>query len=623
MNFYSVTTTNTSTAIPYSGAPLFATEVNGYNPSQLLSFIDLTDSILENNLTYNEYAVLTPNSGSYPSEYILPQKFRGYGSGILLVTDRTTTSQYVDFTIPLYHQYQLEFDYYLMDPSLLGGFLLIRKNMASIISPDDYVIETRQFATSSGRYNNPTVSGFIWNTQATSGNIVTARLLIPLREKDNFYTVEYNKYLNNSITQYYDELIDEQVIYNQGVDYTITPSSILLTAGSNIGSGVTLYTQKSLTSFVEIDPPHSLIDSTMSLPWNMKISCGQLINSSGLIGGSNIYKINNYHAGVSGYGIINNEVPQFINKNVLKLGVHPLYRSASGYPLYDISSTIISGTINSNDIRSNITSIDYNFGYVYLNMDIKVTDNISFTYAYDDSKTLIGQSLDLNPKNSVSGVIDVALHSIGVALVPSGTTFHQGGSGVVNWSNVAIYKVSDNMSADFATVSTTGYALESLSSLASITGVIPGNSISLGFFTINSLPNSMVKLYDARRTGGYDASTIVNNVSGWRGFSDIGYWDGQAFPSAGTIIIQIPSVVYTNIKQVFSASGLFNVVNAPYTADLDKIIDRGTTAYDSYSQQIITATNAYIRDTIERYLPVGVLYIIVDENFNIWPSITE
>ena len=625
MNF-NVISSSGSNLIPYSGVPLITSEVRGYNPSQLLSFIDLTNTVIENDPQYNIYQMLTPISGSYPSEYILPAQFCGYGSGYLLVTDRYTVSQYVDYNIPLYHQYQLMYDYYLMDASLIGGFLTIRKNMDSMVATDQYVIENRLYATSSGRYNISTASGFLWTNQPISSNVITARILLPLREYNNFYTVEYNKYINGATTQYYDELIDEQVLYNYGTDYTITPSSVILTASSNIGSGALLFVQKDLGSYITIKPPTSKDDSTMKQPWNMQISCGEFVQSSGLVGGTSLYKIqNNYTSNGLASKTIFNEVPRFINKNVIQLAVSPLYNSNSGYPNYIISGTIISGYVNGINLMDNITSIDYTHGYIYLDTDLKPTDTLSITYTYDDCKTFIASSLNLNPVSGLTSKIDIALNPIGIVITPSGTKFYSStGSLISNWSHVAYYNLNDNLAGDFDTTPVSGYALESLTEINSsgvISGVITTGSRLLGFYSLNSLSSNMVKIYDARRIGGYDTSSIQSNVSGWRGFADMGFWDGEAFPAAGTVLIQIPSGVYNNIHNIFNVNTVYNVQTAPYTIDLDKIIDKNTTMYDSKATQVTNATNQYIRDVIERYLPVGVLYIIVDENFNVWPSI--
>ena len=47
-----------------------------------------------------------------------------------------------------------------------------------------------------------------------------------------------------------------------------------------------------------------------------------------------------------------------------------------------------------------------------------------------------------------------------------------------------------------------------------------------------------------------------------------------------------------------------------------KLIDRDSVNYDTRDQQVITATNKYIKDVVERYMPYGFYYVIVDENFN-------
>jgi hypothetical protein len=140
----------------------------------------------------------------------------------------------------------------------------------------------------------------------------------------------------------------------------------------------------------------------------------------------------------------------------------------------------------------------------------------------------------------------------------------------------------------------------------------------MDIFSINSLTDNMIKTTDIRRDGGYTPNDVIMDASGWRGFSDIGYFDGEAFPQAGSILIQIPSGIYSNIEGIFKTD-VYDVEIPQYSLDYEKLVGNDTTKYNSKEQQVKMATDKYIKDTIERYLPVGVNYIIVDENFNIRP----
>jgi hypothetical protein len=626
MDFNIISSASQFKNLPTSGVPLINTSVRGFSPAKLISFIDLTTSVLENNPEYNVYETILPKTNTV--EYMLPEKYKGYGSGVLLVTDRTTESQLVDFTLPLYHQYQLMYDYYLMDPALPNGFITIRKNMESVVSYDNYVLETREYLTASGRYNTDATSGFLWSTSPRGTNIVTARLLLPIREKDNFYTVEYNKYKNGTVTEYHNELIYEQKLYNEGHDYTITPSSIVLTSNSLIASGSPLFIQRDLDSFISIKPPVFTQDDVKEKPWNMQISCGSFVHSSGILGGVRSYIVsNNFYSsdGNISYGQTEMEIPKIINKNILKVSVVPMFDAGSGYPDYNISDTIISGSINGKSISSQVTSIDFNNGYIYLKQDIKPTDSVFLTYAYNDKKTILVNSIDLNPRNTEDALVDVAVSPLGIAIVPSGTTFYNSAStpsSTSNWSHIVYYNLSDNVSGNFDSSSTIGYALECVSDSiidGPISGIIPSGSKMMGFFTLNSISNNMIQRMDIRRTGGYNPSGVIV-TSGWRGFSDIGYWDGEAFPQAGTILIQIPKVVFSNIIDIFTRD-FYVQETSKYNESLTKLIEPDSHRFESTDQQIDRAAKKYIRDTIERYLPVGCLYIIVDEEFKPWPSI--
>jgi len=486
---------------------------------------------------------------------------------------------------------------------------------------DNYVFEVREFPTSSGRFITSS-GGFVWGSRPISGNVITSRLLLPAREKDNFYTVEYNKYLNNSITEYYNELLDERLLYLQGTDYTVSPSSVILTAASNMGSGSIIYVQRDLDSYIRIKEPSFISDAVKEKPWQFQVACGEFVHSSGIFGGNINYLVKNEYSVTN--PVAPKELPKILNKHVLKVNLTPVYFSGSGYPDYNINDTIISGTINGRNIVDKVSSIDYQNGFIYITDEMNPMDNVVLDYTYDDRKTILVNSVDLNPKNTVSGSVDIALDSIGLALVPSGTVFYDSLSAPTDWSYLAYYRLSDNLEGNFDSGTTKGYAVEAVTEevlAGPVSGIIPSGSKFMGFFSLNSIPKDMVKLYDARRLGGYDATDIKLHASGWRGFNDIGFWDGEAFPSAGTILIQIPSGVYQNIYNVFKSENTYTVTSGLYTPDLARVIERDISAYDSIEQQIDKATKKYIRDTIERYMPAGFLYIVVDETFTPWKSI--
>lgn len=621
MNAKILSYVDASRVIPYSGVPIFATEVRGYNPESLLSFVDLTTSVIENDPQYNYYEVINPTTDD-GVEYILPERFRGFATDSLLVTDRTSESKYVDFTLPLYYQYQLQYDQYIVDNSLPDGFILIRKNMESVVSFDNYVVETREYPTSSGRYINSTTSGFAWGSRPVASNITTSRILLPIREKDYFYTVEYNRYFNSGIKEYFNELISEKELYREGSDYTITPSSIILTAGTNIGSGVPIYVQRNPDSFIRIKKPATLNDKIKEQPWNIQVSCGNFVHSSGILGGNRFYHIQNYNLLDPSGQIVSMEVPQVVSKNVLKLAVSPLLETTSGYPNYGVSETIISGTIAGKPIQDYITSIDYKHGYVYVNKDMSATDAVIISYVYDDTKTILSSTLDLNPRNTINAPVDIATNAIGLVIVPSGTIFYNNTSTSVEWSNFAYYKLNDNFDGNFDSIHPTGYAIECMTNndiLGPISGVLPSGTKLLGFFATNSISKDMVKTYDLRHPGGYETTDVRAHCSGWRSFSDIGFWDGEAFPVASTILIQIPSGVYNNIYNIFDANLPVEIIPSSYTKDLERVINKDTYRFESREQQVELAARKYIRDTIERYLPVGFMYIVVNEDFKSMP----
>lgn len=553
-----------------SDVPLFGYNTKNINPDTVLDIVDIGNTIPENNPSYNEHELVNSCVGN-SGEYILPFRFRGHPSGSLIVTDRSTEQKNYAYSVPLYYEYQLMYDHYSEDPLTPEGFMVIRRNNDTLVDQGEYKVERRDNPVISGRYSDYTSSGMTWGV-TSSGQISTVRILFPTREENDFFTIEYNRHQGGSTAEYWSELLSERQLYQQDRDYTITASSILLADNSLIPSGAPLYVQKDPDSYVKVRYPVGRSDDYKTSEWNISVRLGNFVIPSGLLGdGQTIYECQNDSS--VNLNVLN-EVGQIVAPNIIRISHWPFITPSStlpspGYAFTDVIEKVMVGSL---DLTSKITSIDQRFGYIMLNQELKPVDNIKLDYIPDQTKTMVMKNIQLSPIytediTTNSGLFDVSKHGLGIAIVPSGTEFLDVDGYTYNpqsgFTNIAVYQLDVSGYLGDYSNSTSGFAASAFNIDASdpfnnqpISGIIPSGSKMLGAVSINLSPKENVELLDIRRSSGYDADDTISATSGWRGFSDIGYWDGEPMPTAGTVIIQMPSGMYQNIYNIFEKDNI-------------------------------------------------------------------
>lgn len=610
--------------------PLFYYSVKNFSPATVLNINDILETIPENNQKFNVYEKISPKV-SASGEYILPQRFRFLASGTLIMTDVATESKLVDYSIPLFYQYQLMYDHYSQETTYPEGFITLRKNHESVVSPTTYLVQNRDNAVASGRYNYNEEGPWNWSSKPISGNVITARLLLPSRQvDDNYYTVEYNRYKGITESQHWSELVDERRLYEEGRDYTITGSSVIIPPWSRAASGDPIYIQKDFNSYVRINYPEATIDKYKTKEWDFSVRVGNFSVPSGMLetGKIKYYTRND----LTTYVPTVDEQPEIVGSNIVRVKHYPLIGGSSNQPNYYFGDVFEKMQINGEDHRDNIISIDTGRGFAMLRKEVNATDNVVATYNSSNSDVIVVRNVQLNPALGNSGVIDVAISGgIGLAIVPSGTVFNDfDGNPWASMSNLVMYHLNENTYGDFTGGTTNGWAVSAFPFQmwggvpvypeAWASGVIPSGSRFVGSISVNVTPEENLDLVDVRRTGGFDETQLVRDVSGWRGYSDVGYWNGESLPMGNLIVIQIPSGVYDNIYEVFESDETLQASPLRNTEEYAKLIDKKANDTYSTSQMVSQATNKYIKDTIERYLPAGTQYVVVDEDMNMWDT---
>lgn len=538
---------------PASGVPLVGYFVKNMTPENILSTVDLSRSISENDPDNNQFVKVS----STGSNYLIPAKLRGLPSGNILVTDQASTNKFFDYAVPLYYEYQLMYDHFNIDRLSPYGFVTLRKNGDTIVDPTTYKVQKRLNPTASGRYvNDPTNSGFAWG-HTPAEDFAAIRLILPSRGSANYYLVEYNKYLGESKTEYWNELVSERPLYQEGVDYNITGDYLVLTGSSRITAKSDLYFQKNPDEYIGLNFPKGQSNKLKEDDWAVSVSLGSFVTASGLssVGvapfiAQNDFPLDNLS--------VSNEVPEIKSDSVIKTRVAPLIIPeveflGSGYYFSNVIEEL---SVNGQDYSDRIGSVDYRRGHILLTRKVNPTDLIKLSYNYNAKKTLVINNAPLSPMyGGTSGVVDVAESGMGIVIVPSGTTFLDSTSTSYTFSdgfsNICLYPLSSGTTLGDFSVPTTGYAASSYPADWAgqpISGIIPSGSILLGTVGINLYPKEQLELIDIRRKGG----CADGELSQIRGVTDLGWYDGEPMPVAGTILIQIPSWVYTNIKKIFS-----------------------------------------------------------------------
>lgn len=586
--------------IPYNicDCPIAAIEYQGFSPNKIVNINSKENSIYENTLDYHKVEFLD-YTGLYPIEIYNYPYNTNYNSKLkYLITDQLSNFQNGK---PLFYQYELLFDSF--SAILEDGIKNIYKNNEIKINKTEYKIQYSSDTLSGGygRYSDTT-----W-TETTPNQINRVRVLLPeyFSNNNDFFTIEYNKYVNG-LQNYQRELIELKDLYTTD-DYNVTSSGLMLTENTRITLKQSLFLIK--------DPKYRIYpldiisvkgqgySEDKSVSWKLRINTGSFFQNSGIFMNQNpyLYNIESYNDIALPLTYI---TPTLINSNILKIKETPLYidESVYVYPLYkvnpydrniattDDSSGTFSIDINGierNDIK--IKSIDRQKGFIELDTDLSITDDIDIFCYINSSGFIIIENLELNPKindDSVSYNISDYNNGFGIALKSYDSTEDS--------KYPYIYSLSEpDTGEQIPDVGETGSPV-----------TIDDSFFRMCEVNINKLTTDIVKVTDARKVGGgviQDKNLdtwFVNNYKGiqeheklW--YTDIGNYDGLPLAHNSTILIHIPEDYINILRQ--------------------KWIDYYKNSLDYDRAEIIgnKEFKAYLDQVIKRYISAGTDYIII------------
>lgn len=594
--------------------PIGLVEYKPYNLKNYIKLSDYVEYISENKERFQErldsiHANTTriPNAtGFYDADniYVYPivtnEDYIYFRPSSFLISD--ITSPYIE-DFPLFYEHRFMFDMY-SEQKNPDNYIKIRRNGKDLINEKSYILEYGNYnLTESGNLNDRNI---IWNRTKVEGNYFRCRVLLPYdQDYLQYYDIEYDAYINGNIVKR-TELINRKPIYEEGYHYNVTPSGIELVVGLDNGirpSGY-IYLQKEYTSRIFFKPYDNYLSPSgnTNINWYLTLNPGQFVQLSGIFIDENKYF---YIPKEDSFIIISGEQPNIYNQNVFKTTKFPIYIYSSGYPSYSLTSGITIN-INNEELETKyIDSWDTEKGFIRLNKNVTTSDIITADYQINTQENYMIRNLDLNPKNTLE-----------FKLLDEGVSFALGPSGYFP-SGLAFFPTIKNPNGDF-NIETSGWKT-STDSTVSLSGIFDTQSVLIGEIIYKSLPKDLVNIVDCRRLGGGLKPNSYADEDSW--YYDIGKWDGEIMQSNSSLIIQIPS----GVKNYF----------------ISKFYEHGSFIEENYNEQILLGTdpsgvlnsigfndlkyynavkeaNKHIIDCIERYLPVGTEYVILDESYNIW-----
>jgi len=595
--------------------PIATVQVTGFTPNKIINTISYDNDIHENSEYYLKSTKLSP---TYIDDESISGHMVGSISGYMITYYQVNDNYYINYLVtdkvnlntkPLYYAYELKYDVYGITND---STVQIYKNNETQVSKNNYKVEYSTSTLGNNYYGTKDSdmdrygSGIIWTSFNSSYDIHRVRVLLPIdvQNKDEFYTIRYNKHLYGINYSNHIELIEFNNLYTQDTDFISSGQYIIPTANSKIPVGAinNLYIIKDPAKRITSTGIHSIQGETyqkeVNTNWNMKMSDGEFITNASYIGADNDYFCIDYiPPDISGlmtyydqYQYMKNIKPKIIGKNILKIEEKPVYIEENDYTYPNYTINIYAKTTDDMEIPSGyisididgvnttnigISSIDRNKGYLLLNNAISSTDDIRLHLYTDISDEFYIRNLELNPRISGDygfnpGCV-TSFSNIGIAIRKSPA------DGVPNETEaLRAYKFPyffdfDEINSEGSGIFYRGSYVPNLSGL-NVNGYLTNNPYTSysnvsGEFTplyhlsVNKLTPDILTINDARVIGG---GTHVGDMykldnKQLNSYSEIGYYDGEPLPHSSLLVIHIPSGTYTSLVDKWEGSDLFNV----------------------------------------------------------------
>lgn len=566
-----------------------------------------------------------------------------------VVTDKVKYLNDISRTkVLLPYEYQPKYDHYDVGSNPSGSISICYENgdivedvpytieYTNIVMWEDYIIVG---ASMTQRFDRD----LVWLPNTQTANVHRFRLLLPesVCYNSTTYYVRYNKVLKKStgagidpnpdVTYSNMEIINPQPIYSYGLDYIWSNGSKKIDAfGGGKLTAANTYVKRSDINRLRVTMPVSRGREG----WFPRIWAGSFnhIGKEYYVNEILAYQSATVDWATGGDPIVSprswtitHDEATILGSRKIRLLEYPLYFTTDGYPnyipyeLYDgiynttpdpntISGANTGITIIKNGVgigNDNIADWDLWNSIILLNNDIQLTDTIHTSYLYRQMYYTM-QVPDICPQ--------VHHHK------PPGNSYMGDGDSIViairdqifvtsNTSIIWYYKHANP--TDLYDSTYQGY--DSVIQPSSPTGPsldLDVGVIKLAEISVSRLGSNIMTVYDSRIRGGgivedsqiqilrsdHISREVLQEESNY--YADIGLYDGQGLKKDGVLIITIPIAVLNKLR---------------------------TKVYEEVPN--ITLDQAHlqalseVRKIVDSNVAIGMYYVIVDENNNLWPMV--
>jgi len=572
--------------------------------SNMVTVENLADEIPENDPDNYKYEKVVP---AWPVRTYTPSliKIEHYPSGHILVSDKVIPQKNESEETPVFWSHELKYEHYDVGGNPSDGVRVYRDD-GILMNRNSYLVEygsgslKTQFDdpnhTIQQRYVDST--GTLWSTgvHPTESNLFRMRLLFPdgYRFDDHWYKVSYNKYYDEAVANY-DEFINPYRIYEQGKHYTSSANVITWTNPRASGN---MFLKKSADTNVKVLGP---AEETVNQGWFVRVKAGSIVQYAE--GVAHTYTSDwdkknlepTWPSGIYARPVLKEKMTR-VSDREFQVKQPPIYMNPSGvtkthensyyleYPYYipnalddgyNPDGTGVVGLnvyVDDRPVSQNeIEDVQERHGVVRLKQDPGARA-VTASYIHENNDVTV-RTVDLNPTYSHPGV-DTKNEVVDIYLQRATNNPGIDVSGHVFWC----YKGSET-SGSWAT--------------DWVDQNIPTTAQLIGRISLNTIPPDSIETTDIRRRGGGILKRTEARQSESIHYADIAKWDGKFLPAAYGLVIQIPQAILTRLVESYE--------------------EEGHTTEQANDQAL-----AYLKSVIERYMPVGANYVLVDENLTMW-----
>lgn len=580
-------------------------------PDSRVSIVDYSPNIPGNDFDHHRFEVVLDQKGqggdlnfiyiNLPAHLIPSEHF--------IVTDKMVSSgDPIQNSIPLFYQYQARHDHY-SESFTFDDLQVFRFSDGALLSPNEYQVEFGNQAL----YPNGTAP-ISW-TKGMPDRIHSFRVLLPeyvARSSDGPWMIRYNRYIRGAEEKLYTEFIEPSAIFVEKKHFVIKPlPGIGDTKGSKIEfpliDGVPsmsgyVFSKKADWARIYVSYP---VGNEWS-EWSPRVFAGSAILQQGkeqlIYNPKNDITLVQPSVNSSGnFFKVYDDTARRIDPTHLVMSHGQIHLADGGYPDYvpllGLSHQILnpSGHGLGIVITEDGTPIDmtrirsWSPWYGIFTVDgLKETSQYLATYVYHN-RWLILRGIDLNPRRRnvkgyralrrKLGTGSIVDNPVVVYISPQNAALgpRQPNTSIV-WGYGGVDQLGRVFSADPRDL--TKY-------------ILPANALTLSTVSTIPIDKSELILTDVRVRGGGIRDSVQSLITESDYFSDIAVWDGRPIRGEGVLIIQIPTHTRNSLRTRFAEEG--------WVGD-----------------ELSAMTDEYVLRGIEKFIPTGSMYYIVDEYGEFW-----